>query len=136
MNSDEGLRERADMIADHAADIGVRVEIEPGKWESRFLAELPVDLALREAFRLLFREEEPHRRVRPESQPVLGYSRDGDTVTLRMSLDDWQHTLFLLGVATGREPGALEIEVLPLINRICEGHPDFRPYKVEPEGRA
>lgn len=65
----------------------------------------------------------------------LGYSRDGDVVTLRMRHEDFQNLLFQLGIAAG-SADAREFEVLPLVNRICEGHPDFTPYKIGPRGRC
>jgi hypothetical protein len=64
----EALHERAAYIVDHAETIGVRHEVEPGKWidlRLTVLAQLNPRAAFREAFRLLLRAEIPHRRVDP-----------------------------------------------------------------------
>jgi len=67
----------------------------------------------------------------------LGYSREGDVVTLRMSVEDWELVLYALGTATGRAeakgtPG-LPYLLRRMTNRINAGRPttDWQPI---PEG--
>ena len=56
------LSERAAYIAQYADAIGVRVELE-GRWQNKMLSELPTPYVLVEAFRLLLRAEQPHRKI-------------------------------------------------------------------------
>ena len=95
----------------------------------------------------------------------MSYSRDGDRVTLDMSVEDFELLLYLLGVAAGtadrekdtpllrrlvRLPGqqlagqfaiALGIGIeglwrtLDLANRLNDGNPDFTPYKIPDQYR-
>jgi hypothetical protein len=59
------LHERAAYIVANADAIGVRIHI-GGRPENLILAELPAQIAIREAFRLLLRAETPHRKLRPD----------------------------------------------------------------------
>ena len=67
----------------------------------------------------------------------LGYSRDDDVVTLRMTLDDYQNLLTAIGYGHGAmmargEAGALK-RALSLADRINAGNPEYAPYNVELE---
>jgi hypothetical protein len=66
------------------------------------------------------------RWVRYRSEP-LGWSAEGDIVTLRMTQDDWCQMLMILGAGSMRLawPGAFA-----LVNRICAGNPNFTPYEI------
>ena len=68
------LAERAAYIVEHTDSIGVRVRGSEGRWTNQFLADLPPDIAIREAFRLLLRAEVPHRKVAPAVKPRRGDS--------------------------------------------------------------
>jgi hypothetical protein len=52
------LYERSQKMLQHLDTIAVRVEID-GRWQSKYLAELPAPLAIAEAFRLLLQVERP-----------------------------------------------------------------------------
>lgn len=62
----------------------------------------------------------------------LGYSRDGDTVTLRMSVEDYAKVRVGLGIAAGSM--ALQGQALSgwlaLANRLNAGNPKWTPYDV------
>lgn len=66
----------------------------------------------------------------------LGYSRDGDVVTLRMSADDYANLLLALGIAAGSRardgPGWLAL-ALALANRLNAGNPQWTPYEIPEE---
>lgn len=59
----------AGYIERHADTIGVRVEID-GKWQDRYLSELPARLAISEAFRLLFRGCIPVRVIKGDERNI------------------------------------------------------------------
>jgi hypothetical protein len=66
----------------------------------------------------------------------VSYSEENGQVVLRMSREDFQMLLIVLGYATG---GAIKDAWTPasrmfeLMNRINEGNPNFRPYQEEAE---
>lgn len=67
------------------------------------------------------------------SDTPLGYSRDGNVVTLKMTVQDWQQMLIVLGygVAANSTRGDFDQDrLLALVNRLHAGNPDFRPYAV------
>jgi hypothetical protein len=58
---------------------------------------------------------------------------DGD-IMLKMSQEDWSFLLFALGYFTGgREKESERAVAIEFINRINEGNPEFKPYKVKKE---
>ncbi len=64
----------------------------------------------------------------------LGYSREGDTVVLRMHLEDYNRLLMTLGFAAGA--GGLNMfNVLDLANRLNRGNPHWTPYEFHPGPR-
>ncbi len=69
----------------------------------------------------------------------MSYKRDGDRVTLEMSIDDYDHTVMALGMAAGhaaKEHGAGGKHFrhwIRIVNRVCEGSPNFKPYDIGPE---
>jgi hypothetical protein len=62
----------------------------------------------------------------------LGYARDGDVVTLRMTPEDHDLLLLCIGYAAGGEIGYM---ALALANRLQEGVPphQWTPYRVPDE---
>ena len=68
------------------------------------------------------------------SEP-LGYSLDGDIVTLRMTFADFSALLFSLGYAAGsakREGNSILFKnTAVLVNRINVGNLHFIPYEVQ-----
>lgn len=66
------------------------------------------------------------------------YSRDGDTVTLRMPIADWEALLMLMGAGTGSATAntPLFYGYLALVNRLNTGNPHFRPYEIPEEFRG
>lgn len=70
----------------------------------------------------------------------LGYIREGDVVTLRMTEDDYQALLLRLGRAAasmvdtyGRDALVRELD---LANRINAGNPDWTPYGLPAEAKG
>jgi hypothetical protein len=65
----------------------------------------------------------------------LGYSRDGDVVTLRMTLDDYQNLLVAIGYGHGAMMARGEADALTLglslADRINAGNPEYEAYNVE-----
>ena len=61
--------------------------------------------------------------------PPLGYSLDGDIVTLRMTPGDHDLLLMCLGYAAAGEPG---YSAIALANRLQEGVPaeQWTPYRI------
>lgn len=70
---------------------------------------------------------------------MMGYRRDGDKVTLEMSLDDWERLLFMAGMAIGDAHRRSDMRAfyaeLGVVNRINEGNPNFTPYEIPEEFR-
>ncbi len=55
------LHERSERILENLDTIAVRVELD-GRWQSKYLSDLPAPLAIAEAFRLLL-QVEPRKRA-------------------------------------------------------------------------
>jgi hypothetical protein len=62
-----------------------------------------------------------------------GFTREGDTVVLRMSQDDFEVLLMALGFAI-THGGGFDWSLIELLNRMNSGNPNFRPYAVPVEG--
>ncbi len=64
---------------------------------------------------------------------MMGYKREGDTVTLTMTQDDYESVLLAMAIAAGvaMRDGAPERfrHYLELANRVNAGHPYWTPYK-------
>ncbi len=68
------------------------------------------------------------------SEP-LGFSRDGDTITLRMTRDDFGLVMMALGIHAGSAEdadtsGPLFWSRIALANRLNVGNPDWTPYAI------
>ncbi len=65
------------------------------------------------------------------------YSRDGNTVTLRMPIEDWERLLMLMGggLASAAADTPLFYAYLSLVNRLNSGNPQFRHYAIPEEFR-
>jgi hypothetical protein len=65
----------------------------------------------------------------------MSYHEENDQVILTMSRDDYDIILLTLGYALGaalQGQGPLgERVIVPLINRLNEGNPNFTPYHVK-----
>jgi hypothetical protein len=65
----------------------------------------------------------------------MSYSEKDGQVVLTMSREDYERVLMALGMATGaalRGYGPLAYRILvPLLNRVNEGNPDYTPYQEE-----
>jgi hypothetical protein len=62
------------------------------------------------------------------------YSREKDQITLRLTMEQWQTLLLVLGYSTGAaikhgEQGMARL-ALQLANQLNEGNPEFMPYEV------
>jgi hypothetical protein len=66
----------------------------------------------------------------------MTYTRDGDKVTLEMTLDDYNGLLMILGYSTGeslREDDKAGARwKLDFINRLNRTNPQFRAYRLDP----
>jgi len=65
-----------------------------------------------------------------EETQKLGYSREGDVVTIRLAIDDYYALLFCLGaVAVNPNTTGLSLRTM---NAIHAGRPlsEYRPYKI------
>jgi hypothetical protein len=61
----------------------------------------------------------------------IGYSREGDIVTVRMSVDDWHGLERAIGVAAAADHPDRFQRYMALLNRLERGNPNWEPY-VEP----
>lgn len=64
----------------------------------------------------------------------MSYSEENGQVVLRMSREDYEKLLLMLGAAFGRnifEP----YRMLEFVNRLNEGNPNYMPYQV-PEKKS
>jgi hypothetical protein len=84
-----------------------------------------------------------HGYLRSEGEPPaeapasLGYSRDGDVVTLRMKDGDWSLLLFEMGyawAAAGEADRAIRHAFMELTNRLNAGNPHYRQFAI-PEAK-
>jgi hypothetical protein len=69
------------------------------------------------------------------SEPRLGYSREGDVVTLRMTRADYGRLTLFLGLAGGvlANIAGSPRRLLDLANRINEGNPEWRRFVADEE---
>jgi hypothetical protein len=71
----------------------------------------------------------------------MGYSREGDVVTVRMTADQYSSVIMALGIAAGQaskdsdDRGPFHFW-LRLANAISDGNPEWRPYAVPEEART
>jgi hypothetical protein len=67
----------------------------------------------------------------------LGYSREGETVTIRMSNADYQELLLCLGYSAGAVSATPRSfwSRIGLTNRLNAGNPQFQPYEIPEEFR-
>jgi hypothetical protein len=83
------LAERADYILAHLNEIPVRVQFGADVWSDHKLSALPAELAVREAFRLLLRQEEIHypvvARTAVRTLPALA---DWDRARVRQQIEE------------------------------------------------
>jgi hypothetical protein len=63
----------------------------------------------------------------------MGYSREGDVVTVRMTVETFNGLLMCLGTAAASELCDLSLRTANAIN---DGNPDWRPYAVPEEART
>jgi hypothetical protein len=65
------------------------------------------------------------------------YTREGDTITLEMSLDDYERLLIMLGTALGvcHNDRPLFWRWVDFANRLNTGNPGFQPYEIPEEFR-
>lgn len=67
----------------------------------------------------------------------MTHQREGDTVTLTMTIDDWECLLFMLGRGAGmaaRDSDKTEFwRWVRLANEVCNGNPNFTPYEIPEE---
>ncbi len=68
----------------------------------------------------------------------LGYSSDGDLVTLTMVADDYSSLLLALGMAAVaiRDGDKLNWVFIALANRLNVGNPNWTPYAVDEHGKS
>jgi hypothetical protein len=65
----------------------------------------------------------------------MGYSREGDVVTLRLTADDFARLLLCLGAATTSDDGWLALKIANAVNA---GRPrsEWRPYAIPEEAHT
>ena len=71
----------------------------------------------------------------------MSFRRDGDRVTIEMSINDWDSMIVALGIAGGvliargspRESPRAFWRFTALVNRINQGNADFTPYTIPEE---
>jgi hypothetical protein len=61
-----------------------------------------------------------------------GYSEEGDQVVLRMTRDDWEKLLLLMGFGLHSPIFATRSAGLQFANRLNAGNPNFTLYQVKP----
>jgi hypothetical protein len=64
----------------------------------------------------------------------MSYREENGQVILSMSPEDYDELLITLGYAVGaalQANGHLLRRITPLLNRLNEGNPNYRPYQVE-----
>jgi hypothetical protein len=64
----------------------------------------------------------------------MSYRREGDTVTITLTVDQSESLMLVLGFALGRalsQPILRPESILRLTNAINEGNPNWTPYKVD-----
>jgi hypothetical protein len=62
----------------------------------------------------------------------LGYSRDGDVVTLRMTSDDYAAVLLGLGALASviGQSGGDPLRIFAAADRLSVGNPNYTPYEI------
>jgi hypothetical protein len=69
--------------------------------------------------------------------PELGWKQENGTVTVTMTMDDWQRFVLAMGYAGGAilktEGTQFHRKHLALMNRLNVGNPHFRPYEIPEE---
>ena len=68
---------------------------------------------------------------------MMGYSREGDVVTLSMSINDYDGLIFTMGMATGyvfRHDREMLKVYLALFDRLNAGNPNWTPYDADKSG--
>jgi len=62
----------------------------------------------------------------------MSYSEENDQVVLRLSRDDYQKLMITLGIAAGSlgPQSSVFLEIFGLTNRLNEGNPTYRPYRI------
>ncbi len=63
----------------------------------------------------------------------MSFTREGDTVVVRLTQKQFDRLLIALGMATSVADCGLRQMVIRLVNEINEGNPNFTPYEVDPE---
>lgn len=61
------------------------------------------------------------------------FSVDGDEVVIRISTDDYDRLLILMGFAVGaayEQDRGMAYRFLDLVNRVNKGNPKFIPYEI------
>ena len=68
----------------------------------------------------------------------MSWKREGDRVTVDMSIDDWEILLMRLGFSIGAtHASGWDREVIGFVNRLNDGNPGFAPYVMPRDpGRA
>lgn len=65
------------------------------------------------------------------------WSAIGDEIVIRLSVDDWNGLLNMMGVAVGasirQDDRDTAYRFIALINRMNKGNPNFRPYEIPEE---
>ena len=61
----------------------------------------------------------------------MSYSEENGLVVLRMSREDFQLVLMLLGAGVAGERIVSWKKACELLNRLNEGNPNYTPYQVE-----
>ncbi len=66
----------------------------------------------------------------------MAYKREGDTVFLTMTVDQYELLLLALGYATGaasKDGSSFFWTFVRLVNELNEGNPNFTPYELPPD---
>lgn len=66
----------------------------------------------------------------------MTHTRKGDTVTLEMTVDDWENLLLMIGSAAGsvyNHDKVLFWHWIRFANEINQGNPRFTPYEIPEE---
>lgn len=70
----------------------------------------------------------------------MTYTKDGEQITLEMTLDDWEKLLLILGFAIGtvhRQEGSPQFySFLQFVNELNRTNPRFTQYEIPEEFRA
>lgn len=62
----------------------------------------------------------------------MSYSEENGLVVLRMTKEDYDRLLIILGTAERALPVSWKVPMMPeFLNRLNEGNPNYTPYQVE-----